>query len=114
VAAMCNGYVGADLQALCREAAMSAVKRALKGPNPDQINLVGMEEWDEARKNVGPSIVRGAAAEVPRVSWEDIGGLHEVKVCHNVFIFGLDCSGTLCNCEFPLNLVSYCSSMALI
>ncbi|CAM6104838.1 unnamed protein product [Calypogeia fissa] len=80
IATMCNGYVGADLQALCREAAMSALKKGLKeGLKEGQVKLVGMDEWEDARKNVGPSIVRGTAAEVPKVSWEDIGGLHDVK-----------------------------------
>lgn len=91
VAAMCNGYVGADLHALCREAAMSALRKALKEGRVKEgdVHLVGMEEWEEARSNVGPSVVRGTAAEVPAVSWEDIGGLHAVKVRrHTILISG--------------------------
>jgi ATP-dependent 26S proteasome regulatory subunit len=74
VAKMCNGYVGADLQALCREAAMSALS------HDEGVRPVEMKDFDEAHKRVGASIVRGSAAEVPEVSWNDIGGLHEVKV----------------------------------
>ncbi|KAL3693889.1 hypothetical protein R1sor_007540 [Riccia sorocarpa] len=80
IAARCNGYVGADLQALCREAAMSAVKKDLSEGVGSKTRPIGLAEWEEALVNVGPSIVRGtAAAEVPKVSWEDIGGLVEVK-----------------------------------
>jgi SpoVK/Ycf46/Vps4 family AAA+-type ATPase len=41
---------------------------------------VEMKDFDEAHKRVGASIVRGSAAEVPEVSWHDIGGPDEVKV----------------------------------
>lgn len=73
VAKMCNGYVGADLQALCREAAMSALS------HNEGVRPVEMKDFEEAHKRVGASIVRGSVAEVPEVSWDDIGGLHEVK-----------------------------------
>lgn len=85
IAARCNGYVGADLQALCREAAMSALKKDLRGVGP-QTKLIGLAEWEEALINVGPSIVRGiVATEIPKVSWEDIGGLVDVKVSCKIF-----------------------------
>lgn len=74
VAKMCNGYVGADLQALCREAAMSALS------HDEGVRPVEMKDFEEAHKKVGSSIVRSSAAEVPEVSWSDIGGLHDVKV----------------------------------
>ncbi len=80
VAAMCNGYVGADIQALCREAAMSALQNSLQCKGEERLKSVGMEDWQEAHRKVGPSIVRGAAAEIPQVSWEDIGGLHELTL----------------------------------
>lgn len=81
IASKCNGYVGADLQALCREAAMSALTKGFKEGVDSQTKLIGLAEWEEALLNVGPSIVRGtAAAEVPKVSWADIGGLFDVKV----------------------------------
>lgn len=41
---------------------------------------VCMADWQAAMLRVGPSVVRGSAAEVPAVSWDDIGGLHDVKV----------------------------------
>ncbi|MED6130580.1 Cell division control protein 48 B [Stylosanthes scabra] len=78
IAASCNGYVGADLEALCREATMFAVKRS--NTNEDAINFsLTMEDWKNARSIVGPSITRGVTVEVPKVTWEDIGGLKELK-----------------------------------
>jgi hypothetical protein len=41
---------------------------------------VCMADWRAAMLRVGPSVVRGSTAEVPPVTWEDIGGLHDVKV----------------------------------
>ncbi|KAM7250420.1 hypothetical protein ACFE04_022303 [Oxalis oulophora] len=78
IAAACNGYVGADLEALCREATMSAVKR---NSNIDQYSgvLLTMDDWDHARSAVGPSITRGVTVEIPKVTWEDIGGLKDLK-----------------------------------
>ncbi|KAI3976706.1 hypothetical protein MKX01_008564 [Papaver californicum] len=63
IAAWCNGFVGADLEALCREAAMSAVRRSS----------------DTSKDVVGPSITRGVTVEIPKVSWDDIGGLNDLK-----------------------------------
>lgn len=79
VADMCNGYVGADLAALCREAAMAALRRTMQDGTAGEMQQISMEDWQQAHLKVGPSIVRGAVSEVPEVSWEDIGGLHEVK-----------------------------------
>ena len=81
IAASCNGYVGADLEALCREATMFAVKRS-SDTHEDGINFsLTMEDWKNARSVVGPSITRGVTVEIPKVTWEDIGGLKELKVC---------------------------------
>lgn len=80
VAASCNGYVGADLEALCREATMLAVKRSTDiGENPGALILT-MEDWKHAKSVVGPSITRGVTVEIPKVSWEDVGGLKDLKV----------------------------------
>ncbi|CAM8917927.1 unnamed protein product [Rhodiola kirilowii] len=49
IAASCNGYVGADLESLCSEL------------------------------SIGPSITRGVTVEIPKVSWDDIGGLQDLK-----------------------------------
>ncbi|GER39195.1 cell division control protein 48 B [Striga asiatica] len=79
VAASCNGYVGADLEALCREAAMSALKNS-SDTHPDVKQcFITMDDWKQARTVVGPSITRGVTIEIPKVSWDDIGGLKDVK-----------------------------------
>ncbi|EPS70134.1 hypothetical protein M569_04625, partial [Genlisea aurea] len=80
IAASCNGFVGADLEALCREAADSAFEKSSRlDPDGSRSFVVTNEDWDRARSIVGPSITRGVAVEVPEVSWEDIGGLRDVK-----------------------------------
>ncbi|MCD7461571.1 Cell division control protein 48 B [Datura stramonium] len=79
VATSCNGYVGADLEALCREAAMSAVRKCSDSNLDDGSYSINMEDWKHARLVVGPSITRGVTVEIPKVSWEDIGGLKDIK-----------------------------------
>uniref|UniRef100_A0A2P2LFY2 AAA+ ATPase domain-containing protein n=1 Tax=Rhizophora mucronata TaxID=61149 RepID=A0A2P2LFY2_RHIMU len=78
IAASCNGYVGADLEALCREATLSSLRSSYGNEEPSVPRLT-MEDWKYARSVVGPSITRGVTVEVPKVSWEDIGGLHHLK-----------------------------------
>lgn len=39
-----------------------------------------MDDWKLAKSVVGPSITRGVTMEIPKVSWDDIGGLKDVKV----------------------------------
>ncbi|KAI4314075.1 hypothetical protein L6164_027016 [Bauhinia variegata] len=79
IAASCNGYVGADLEALCREATMLAVKRSSYTNQGVSIFNLTMEDWKNARSVVGPSITRSVTVEIPKVTWEDIGGLKELK-----------------------------------
>ncbi|CAA0839841.1 Cell division control protein 48 homolog B [Striga hermonthica] len=87
VAASCNGYVGADLEALCREAAMSALKNS-SDTHPDVKRcIITMDDWKQARTVVGPSITRGVTMEIPKVSWDDIGGLKDVKVTNIAVIY---------------------------
>lgn len=79
IASSCNGYVGADLEALCREAAMFAAKE-----HPDEtqggVFSLTMDDWIHAKSKIGPSITRGVTVEIPKVSWDDIGGLKDLKV----------------------------------
>lgn len=80
------GFVGADLAALCREAAYNALRRAtseqgfaLDGP-PQQLDLqVTQADFGSALLAVPPSGMREFMVEVPTVKWGDIGGLDSVK-----------------------------------
>lgn len=79
LAASCNGYVGADLEALCREAVLSARGNSTDTNAESRMWSVTMNDWKHAKSIVGPSITRGVTVEVPKVSWEDIGGLNDLK-----------------------------------
>jgi SpoVK/Ycf46/Vps4 family AAA+-type ATPase len=81
------GYVGADLAALARESAMNALRRYLpeidlEKPIPTKIlekMEVTSEDFKAAHRGIEPSAMREFLIEVPKVSWEDIGGLKGVK-----------------------------------
>ncbi len=87
LAAMTHGFVGADLMALSREAAMKALRRYLPEidldePVPTEIlekMCVEMNDFKEALKIVDPSALREFLVEVPNTTWNDIGGMEEVK-----------------------------------
>lgn len=90
IATSCNGYVGADLEALCREATLFAVKRSSDANENAAVLSLTMEDWKHARSIVGPSITRGVTVEIPKVTWEDIGGLKDLKVCNIEFTFCIE------------------------
>jgi transitional endoplasmic reticulum ATPase len=82
------GFVGADIAALCREAAMSALRLVLPKINLNEPEIpaeildslqVIREDFENALKDVQPSAIREILIEVPAVSWDDVGGLDEVK-----------------------------------
>jgi transitional endoplasmic reticulum ATPase len=81
------GYVGADLAALARESAMNALRRYLPEidlEKPIPIDVlekmeVTMEDFKAAHRGIEPSAMREFLIEVPKVTWEDIGGLEEAK-----------------------------------
>jgi transitional endoplasmic reticulum ATPase len=82
-----HGFVGADIALLVKEAAMHALRKILPKIDLDQeipaellenLKVTGAD-FDEARKHVEPSAMREVLVEVPDVTWEDIGGLLEVK-----------------------------------
>ncbi|RLE89263.1 MAG: AAA family ATPase [Thermoprotei archaeon] len=88
IAEITHGFTGADLAALCREAAMSALRRVLpkidleKGVVPSEVFdelRVTREDFLEALKGIQPSALREVYVEVPEVHWDDIGGLEDVK-----------------------------------
>ncbi|MEX2534642.1 MAG: CDC48 family AAA ATPase [Trueperaceae bacterium] len=82
------GYVGADLSALAREAAIEALRRNLPSIDldADEIPAESLEnlqvtgdDFTDALRRVQPSALREIMIQVPDVGWEDIGGLEEVK-----------------------------------
>ncbi|MCS7132263.1 MAG: CDC48 family AAA ATPase [Aigarchaeota archaeon] len=88
LAEITRGYTGADLAALCREAAMKAIRRILPSIDlteekiPPEIldNLaVTMKDFLNAFKEITPTALREVEIEVPNVRWEDVGGLEEAK-----------------------------------
>ena len=88
IASVTHGFVGADLEYLCKEAAMKCLRRLLpelnledEKINPDVLNklIVTMSDFDNAIKEVMPSAMREVYLESPDVKWSDIGGLDEVK-----------------------------------
>ncbi|XP_043933561.1 spermatogenesis-associated protein 5-like protein 1 isoform X1 [Protopterus annectens] len=78
LAEMTPGFVGADLSALCREAALRAVLHGSEG----SIDKIQMADFCDASKKIQPSCLRGSIGlkEVSAVAWEHIGGLDEVKL----------------------------------
>lgn len=83
-----HGFVGADLEALCREAAMICVRRILPEIDFAQATLpyeslqrleLNKEDFLAALREVEPSALREVFVEVPTTTWEDVGGLAEPK-----------------------------------
>jgi transitional endoplasmic reticulum ATPase len=83
-----HGFVGADLQALAKEAAIRALRRVL--PEVDLSSesipadtlrkiIVTMQDFMDVIKEMEPSAMREVFVEVPDVKWEDIGGLSTIK-----------------------------------
>ncbi len=82
------GFVGADLEALCKEAAMSALRRVLPEIDleeemipPEVLDklIVTRQDFEASLKAVEPSALREVLIEIPKVTWDDIGGLADVK-----------------------------------
>jgi transitional endoplasmic reticulum ATPase len=88
LAEITHGFVGADLEALCREAAMICLRRLMPDidyglatiPYEQLAQLeVHMDDFLGALREVEPSAIREVFVEVPVVRWEDVGGLQAVK-----------------------------------
>ncbi len=88
IANITHGFVGADLEYLCKEAAMKCLRRLLPELNmedeklpPELLNklVVTMSDFEGALKEITPSAMREVYLESPDVKWSDIGGLEDVK-----------------------------------
>jgi len=88
MARVTHGFVGADLQALAKEAALLAVRRVLPEISMEETKVpaktlnkikVKMQDFQDALRDVQPSAMREVLVQAPDVKWEDIGGLTAVK-----------------------------------
>lgn len=88
LAEITHGFVGADLQALCREAAMICLRRLIPEMDFALVNIpydqllkleVRMDDFLVALREIEPSAIREVFVEVPDVRWQDVGGLTAVK-----------------------------------
>jgi transitional endoplasmic reticulum ATPase len=88
IASRTHGFVGADLEALAKEAAMGALRRILPEINLDEENIpaelldkinVTMDDFENSLREVPPSTMREVLVESPNVKWTDVGGLEETK-----------------------------------
>ena len=89
LSAVTHGFVGADIAALAREAAMQALRRALPHVDPETGDIpseiltdlyVTQADFQIALNDVNPSALREFYVEKPDVKWDDVGGLAKVKV----------------------------------
>lgn len=82
-----HGFVGADLESLCKEAAMRVVRRILPEiQNDEEIPKEVMEkivvtgdDFKNAQKEIQPSALREVLVQIPDIKWSDIGGLENIK-----------------------------------
>ena len=83
-----HGFVGADLEVLAKEAAMRSLRRILPEIDLDEdkissevlqkIQITG-EDFRDALKEVRPSALREVQVQIPNVSWDDVGGMDQLK-----------------------------------
>jgi len=88
LAEITHGFVGADLEALAREAAMSALRKILPKIDFEMADIpyetlmkleITADNFLEAMREIGPSAIREVFVEIPNVKWADVGGLDDVK-----------------------------------
>jgi len=87
IAETTHGFVGADLETLCKEAAMRVLRRVLPDIKPEeeipqeilQEMIIKKSDFREALREIQPSALREVLVQVPNVKWDDIGGLESAK-----------------------------------
>ncbi|MFP5213113.1 MAG: CDC48 family AAA ATPase [Acidobacteriota bacterium] len=88
LAEITHGFVGADLEALCREAAMICLRRIMPDIDFKRTSIpyeqlarleVHMDDFMDALRDVEPSAIREVFVDIPDVHWDDVGGLSEAK-----------------------------------
>ncbi|HEX6283186.1 MAG TPA: CDC48 family AAA ATPase [Nitrososphaera sp.] len=99
LAARLHGYTGADIKALCREAAMKALRRCLPeielegeriSPEILESMMITDGDFKEGMKEIIPTAMREFYVEVAGIKWDDVGGLYEAKrTLHDNLITGI-------------------------
>ncbi len=88
LSAITHGYTGADIAALCREAAMKALRRYLPEIDLEEERIppellermeVNAEDFQMAFREITPTAMREVFMEIPSVHWSDVGGLDDIK-----------------------------------
>jgi transitional endoplasmic reticulum ATPase len=88
IAKITHGFVGADLESVCREAAMRSLRNVLPEINLEESKIpietlnkikITSQDFENALKEVRPSALREVYVQRPNVNWTDIGGLEAVK-----------------------------------
>jgi len=88
IARVTHGFVGADLEAVCREAAMKSLRNVLPEINLEESKIpvetlnkikIKPHDFETALKEIQPSALREVYVQNPNVKWEDIGGLESIK-----------------------------------
>jgi transitional endoplasmic reticulum ATPase len=87
IAEKTHGFVGADLETLCKEAALRVIRRILPDLKPDEEipqetlkeMIIKKSDFKEALKEIQPSALREVWLQVPDVNWDNIGGLDSAK-----------------------------------
>ena len=87
IAEITHGFVGADLQSLCKESAMRVIRRVLSEIKGDEEipqetlkkMIINKNDFKEALKEIQPSALREVMVQVPDIKWDDIGGLESAK-----------------------------------
>ena len=82
-----HGFVGADLEALCKEAAMRVLRRVLPEVQTDkevpqevlEKMVLNKKDFKDALKEIQPSALREVLVQIPDIKWDDVGGLEEAK-----------------------------------
>ncbi len=83
-----HGFVGADLEMLSKEAAMSSLRRVLPEIDLDEEKIssdilqkiqISNKDFKDALKEIKPSALREVQVQIPNVSWDDVGGLDQLK-----------------------------------
>lgn len=87
LAEITHGFVGADIEVLCKEAGMLALRDLLSAAHTESLDVatladsasVAMKHFLEALRGIEPTATREFFVEKPSVGWEDVGGLREAR-----------------------------------